>query len=218
MQELGVDLATTYRAQERAQDNVANLQFYSRDQIFINIAKEVYIKNYTLLYSTVSNNFKVETYLQKRYYLEFYIRTQVELLVDSKLARGSLQVITYLQVTIRDLVGLTLLIKLYRQENINRLVYLQFYSTIKLLFNISKIYVFNNQAVKNLALNPSYVCLLQKQGSRISFNKKSYIASYLYSKKYTTINLRDSQQQLYRPYKEYYVSLAIIDKIYKLQQ
>ena len=73
-------------------------------------------------------------------------------------------------------------------------MYSQFYGTIKLLFNVSKVYVFNNKVVKNLALNPSYVCLLQKQGSRISFNKKSYIASYLYSKKRATINFRDSQR------------------------
>ena len=71
-------------------------------------------------------------------------------------------------------------------------MYSQFYGTIKLLFNVSKVYVFNNKVVKNLALNPSYVCLLQKQGSGISFNKKSCIAFYLYSKKCTTINLRDS--------------------------
>ena len=73
-------------------------------------------------------------------------------------------------------------------------MYFQFYSTIKLLFNVFKVYVFNNKVVKNLSLNPSYVCLLQKQVSRISFNKKSYIASYLYSKKRATINFRDSQR------------------------
>ena len=95
-------------------------------------------------------------------------------------------------------------------------MYSQFYGTIKLLFNVSKVYVFNNKVVKNLALNPSYVCLLQKQGSGISFNKKSCIASYLYSKKRAAINLRDSQRQSYGTREEYCVSLAIIDEIYKL--
>ena len=97
-------------------------------------------------------------------------------------------------------------------------MYSQFYGTIKLLFNVSKVYVFNNKVVKNLALNPSYVCLLQKQGSGISFNKKSCIASYLYSKKRAAINLRDSQRQSYVTREEYHVSLAIIDKICKLWQ
>jgi hypothetical protein len=48
-----------------------------------------------------------------------------------------------------------------RLENLNRLVYSQFYANIKTLFNISKVYVFNNKALNNLALDASYVQLLQ---------------------------------------------------------
>ena len=63
IEELGINIVTTYKAQERAQNKVANLHFYSIDCIFINIAKEVSLKNYILLYNTILNNFKAETYL-----------------------------------------------------------------------------------------------------------------------------------------------------------
>ncbi|KAJ4330306.1 hypothetical protein N0V95_010077 [Ascochyta clinopodiicola] len=117
----------------------------------------------------------------------------------------------------QDLIGLTLSTKPRRQENIDRLVYLQFYSTIKSLFNVSKVYVFDNQAVENLALDPGYVRSLQKQGGSISFNKKSCAAAYVHSKKRAAINLRDSQQQSYGTREEHCVSLAIMDEMCHLK-
>ena len=114
--------------------------------------------------------------------------------------------------------GLTLLTKPRRQENIDGLVYSQFYGTIKSLFNVSKVYVFDNEAVENLALNPGYVRSLQKQGGGISFNEKSCMASYLHSKKRAAINLRDSQRQSYGTREEHRVSLAMIDEICELWQ
>ncbi|KAJ4333398.1 hypothetical protein N0V95_009434 [Ascochyta clinopodiicola] len=113
----------------------------------------------------------------------------------------------------RDSMGLTLLTKPRGQENMDRLVYLQFYSTIKSPFDVSKVYVFDNQAMENLALNPGYVRSLQKQGGGISFNEKSCAAAYVYSKKRAAINLRDSQRQSYGTREEHCVSLAIIDKM-----
>jgi hypothetical protein len=44
-----------------------------------------------------------------------------------------------------------------RQENLDRLAYLQFYATIKSPFNVSKVYVLNNQAIENLTLDLNYV-------------------------------------------------------------
>ncbi|KAJ4332220.1 hypothetical protein N0V95_009712 [Ascochyta clinopodiicola] len=140
MEELGVSLATTYRAWETAWSEVADPQFYSRS-------------------------------------------------------------------------CLTLSTKPRGQENIDGLVYSQFYGTIKSLFDVSKVYVFNNQAVENLALDPGYVRSLQKQGGGISFNKKSCAAAYVHSKKRAAINLRDSQQQSYSTREEHRVSLAMMDEM-----
>ncbi|KAJ4330976.1 hypothetical protein N0V95_009970, partial [Ascochyta clinopodiicola] len=213
MEEPGVGLATTYWAWETAWSEVANLQFYSRSCTFINIAKEVSLKDHVLLYDAVADDFKAETFLWKRCCLESYTRTRVKLLADGKQARGSPQVTTYLWATMRDLMGLTLSTKPRRQENMDGLVYLQFYGTIKLLFDVSKVYVFDNQAVENLALNPGYVRSLQKQGGGISFNKKSCAAAYVHSKKCAAINLRDSQRQSYGTREEHRVSLAMIDEM-----
>jgi hypothetical protein len=40
------------------------------------------------------------------------------------------------------------------------LVYSQFYALIKTPFDTAKAYVFDNELLKNLVLDPSYICLL----------------------------------------------------------
>ena len=51
---------------------------------------------------------------------------------------------TYPFVTIRDVMDLTLSTAPRGQENLDRLMYLQFYGTIKTPFDVTKVYVFNN--------------------------------------------------------------------------
>jgi hypothetical protein len=46
---------------------------------------------------------------------------------------------------------------LYREESMDRLIYSQFYTLIKTLFDLAKVYVFNNDSVENLALDLGYI-------------------------------------------------------------
>ena len=80
------NLVLIYKSQEEVQAKAIDLQFYSRDYTFINIAKEVTLEDYILLYYSIPNNFKVETFLQKYYYLEAYAYTRIKFLEDSKQA------------------------------------------------------------------------------------------------------------------------------------
>ena len=80
------NLVLIYKSQEEAQAKAVDLQFYSRDRTFINIAKEVTLEDYALLYNSVPNNFKAETFLQKRCCLEAYAYTRIKFLEDSKQA------------------------------------------------------------------------------------------------------------------------------------
>ena len=68
-------------------------------------------------------------------------------------------------------------------------MYSQFYATVKSPFNVTKVFVFNNKSLKNLALDPGYVRSLQKQGGGVSFNEKKLVTSYLHAKGRAGANL-----------------------------
>ncbi|KAN0090652.1 hypothetical protein V8E51_013788 [Hyaloscypha variabilis] len=67
------------------------------------------------------------------------------------------------EATMRDTVGQTMFASLHRQESRDGLIYSQFYGLIKTPFNSSKVYVFNNNSVENLALDPGYIRSLYKK-------------------------------------------------------
>ena len=118
----------------------------------------------------------------------------------------------------RDTIGQTLFAMLHRKESLDSLVYSQFYSLIKTLFNTAKTYVFSNKSLENLALNPKYIKSLQQKSGSASFSKAVCEFAYLYGKMRARANLIDSQQKLYRIQKEHQISLSIIEEIQKLQQ
>jgi hypothetical protein len=64
---------------------------------------------------------------------------------------------------------------------------------IKTLFDLAKVYVFNNDSVENLALDLGYIWLLQQEGRAITFSKAVCKFAYLYSKKQAYTNLVDNQ-------------------------
>ena len=115
----------------------------------------------------------------------------------------------------RDSISQTIFAILYRKKSTDRLIYSQFYSLIKGLFNISKTYIFNNKSLKNLALDPRYIQLLQQKGGSIMFSKAIYKFSYLYRKRRAYGNLINNQQKLYGIREEHRISLTMVGKIYK---
>jgi hypothetical protein len=89
----------------------------------------------------------------------------------------------------QDIASKTLFTAPHGQESKDRLIYSQFYKLIKTPFNLSKVYVFNNDFIKNIALDLGYIRSLQQEGGRITFSKAVYKFSYLYSKKRAFANL-----------------------------
>ncbi|KAK6591326.1 hypothetical protein H4I96_12434, partial [Botrytis cinerea] len=72
------------------------------------------------------------------------------------------------------------------------LVYSQFYGLIKTPFDASKVYVFDNDSVENLALDPGYIRALQQAGGGITFSKAVAEFGYNHSKKRARVNLIDN--------------------------
>lgn len=206
--------AYTYWERRWAED--VDLQFCSRDRTFVDIAKSVTSKDSALPYDAVPDSFEAETYLWKRCCLDSYARTRVKLREDGRRARGSPQVTTYPWATMRDTMGQTLSTVPRAQENLDGLVYSQFYATVKSPFDVTKVFVFDNESLENLALDPGYVRSLQKQGGGVSFNEKKLVTSYLHAKGRARANLQDNERRSYGVREEHRVSLAMMDEICEL--
>ncbi|OBT72510.1 hypothetical protein VF21_08650, partial [Pseudogymnoascus sp. 05NY08] len=74
----------------------------------------------------------------------------------------------------------------------DRYVYGQFYNLVKGPFNAAKVYIFNNDSLETIALNPAYVQSLHKVSRAAAFSQKACLTSYLYSKTRAHVNLADS--------------------------
>ena len=72
------------------------------------------------------------------------------------------------------------------------LIYSQFYSLIKIPFDVAKVYIFNNEALENLALDLAYIQTLQHMVKVVAFSSKVCEISYLYSKSCANVNLQDN--------------------------
>ncbi|CAE7221502.1 hypothetical protein PTTW11_11432 [Pyrenophora teres f. teres] len=207
------DLTAAYGRWEDAWAEAAHPQFYSRDRTFVDIAKTITSEDYAYPYEAVPDGFEAETYLWKRCCLESYARTRVKLLENGNRARGSPRVTTYPWATMRDSMGQTLTSMPRGQENMDGLVYSQFYGNIKTPFDDSKVYVFDNQALENLALDPGYVRSLQQQGGNVAFSENVCKGAYLHSKGRAFSNLQDNQRKSYGIREEHRVSLTMMDDI-----
>ncbi|KAF7441634.1 hypothetical protein A1F99_140680 [Pyrenophora tritici-repentis] len=185
----------------------------ARDRTFVDIAKTITSEDYAYPYEAVPDGFEAETYLWKRCCLESYARTRVKLLENGNRARGSPRVTTYPWATMRDSMGQTLTSMPRGQENMDGLVYSQFYGNIKTPFDDSKVYVFDNQALENLALDPGYARSLQQQGGNVAFSENVCKGAYLHSKGRAFSNLRDNQRKSYGIREEHRVSLTMMDDI-----
>ncbi|KAH7339209.1 hypothetical protein BKA66DRAFT_581921 [Pyrenochaeta sp. MPI-SDFR-AT-0127] len=98
----------------------------------------------------------------------------------------------------RDSTGQTLFAVPHGQENIDGLVYSQFYALIKTPFDTSKTYVFHYDALENLALDPGYVRSLWQQGGGVNFSSKVCQLAYLHGKRRAHANLVDNRWKSYR--------------------
>ncbi|KFZ22967.1 hypothetical protein V502_02555 [Pseudogymnoascus sp. VKM F-4520 (FW-2644)] len=82
-------------------------------------------------------------------------------------------------------------------------------------FDSAKVYVFDNDSVENLALDPGYVRSLQQEGGVTTFSKGVCEFAYLSSKKRAHANLLDNRWRLYGIREEHRISLSMMEEIYQ---
>jgi len=140
---------------------VADPQFYNKDRTYIDLAKQVTSEDSTLPYDHIPEDHEAEVFLWKKCCLDTYAKSRVVLNTDGSRAKGTPKRTVYPWATMRDTAGQTLFATPHGQESRDGLIYSQFYGLIKTPFDSSKVYVFDNDSVENLALDPGYIQSLQ---------------------------------------------------------
>ncbi|TGO31559.1 hypothetical protein BHYA_0526g00010 [Botrytis hyacinthi] len=189
-------------------------QFYNRDRTYIDLAKQIISEDSALLYDYKPEDYEAEVYLWKKCCLEAYAKTWVVLNANGSPAKGNPKCTVYPWAAMRDTAGQTMFAVPNGGENRDGLIYSQFYGLIKMPFDSFKVYVFENDLVENLALDPGYIQSLQQEGGGITFSKVRCESSYLHSKMRASTNLVDNCGKSYRIREEHRISLTIMEDIY----
>ncbi|KAK6591437.1 hypothetical protein H4I95_05690 [Botrytis cinerea] len=193
-------------------------QFYNPDRTFVDLAKQVTSQDSALPFAHIPANHEAEVFLWKKCCLEAYAKSRVALEADGRTARGNPKRTVYPWATMRDTIGQTLFAVPHGQENMDGLVYSQFYGLIKTPFDASKVYVFDNDSVENLALDPGYIRALQQAGGGITFSKAVAEFGYNHSKKRARVNLIDNHAKSYGIREEHRISQTMMKEIYQQWQ
>ncbi|KAF2628000.1 hypothetical protein BU25DRAFT_299317, partial [Macroventuria anomochaeta] len=207
------DLSTTFCKWQNSWSRVTDPQFCSKDSTFVDLGKQVTSEDSNLLHNTVPSMHKAEVFLWKKCCLDAYHRSRVVLLADNKPARGNPHCTVYPFATTRDSTNQTLFASPSGKERADGLVYSQFYGLIKTPFDTSKAYIFQQDAVENLALDPGYIRSLQQEGGGITFSQAVCEKAYLHMKQRAHVNLRDNLQRSYGIREEHRISLTMMEEI-----
>ena len=150
-------LTQAYDSWQARWSEVTDPQFYNQDRTFVDLAKQVTSEDSALPYDNIPGHHEAEVFLWKKCCLEAYAKSRVVLNADGSHAKGNPKRTVYPWATMRDTVGQTMFAAPHGQESRDGLVYSQFYALVKTPFDSSKVYVFDNDSIENLALDPRYI-------------------------------------------------------------
>ncbi|KAL5344208.1 hypothetical protein ACLOAV_010826 [Pseudogymnoascus australis] len=208
-------LTQAYEVWEQRWSDATNPEFYNKDQKYVDLAKQVTSKDSAVPYDQIPEDHEADVFLWKKCCLDAYSRTRAVVNVDGSKAKGNPRQTAYSWATMRDTMGLTLFAAPRGAETRDGLIYSQFYGSIKTPFDSSKVYVFDNDSVENLAFDPGYVRSLQQEGGGITFSKGVCEFAYLSSKKRAHANLLDNRWRSYGVREEHRISLSMMEEIYQ---
>ncbi|KFZ25087.1 hypothetical protein V502_00434, partial [Pseudogymnoascus sp. VKM F-4520 (FW-2644)] len=206
-----------------------NAKFLNKEQVYVNVGKQVTSPSTQLLTQHRADEASAaKTYLYCQCCLgSFFKRWKTMASVSaSATATASASTATspmftcvsYMWATLQDAGGQTVAAAPLSQAFQDGYIYGQFYNVVKSPFDAAKVYIFNNNSLKNIALDPAYVRSLYKAGGATAFSQKASLTSYLYSKRRAHVNLADCRSKLYGTQEEHRISLCMAEEILRLWQ
>lgn len=214
LESLRSSLTTAFDVWQQRWSEATDPEFYNKDRTYVDLGKQISSEDSALPYDQVGEDREAEVFLWKKCCLDAYARTRVVLNPDGSKARGSPKRTTYTWAAMRDTTGQTLFAAPQGREAKDGLIYTQFYVKIKTPFDSAKVYVFDNDSVENLALDPGYLRSLWQEGGAVTFSKGVCQFAYLHSKQRAYANLMDNRWRSYGTREEHRISLAMMEEIY----
>jgi hypothetical protein len=208
-------LNAAYDGWENQWSQATDPQFYNKDRTFVDLAKQVTSEDSALPYDRILADHEAEVFLWKKCCLDAYAKTRIVLNADGSSAKGNPRRTIYRWATMRDTMDQTLFAAPSGEESRDGLIYSQFYALNKTPFDTSKVYVFDNESLENLALDPGYVRSLQQEGGGITFSTAVCEFGYLHSKKRAYANLVDNRWKSYGVREEHRISVTMMEEIYQ---
>jgi hypothetical protein len=213
LEHMDASLTAAYGRWGECWSRVTDPQFHNKDRTFVDLGKQVTSEDSALPYDRLPDSHEAEVFLWRKCCLDAYARTREVFNPNGSRAKGNPRRTTYPWATMRDTMGQTLFSLPRGKESVDGLIYSQFYGLIKTPFDTSKAYVFHNESLENLALDPGYIRSLQQEGSGVSFSKAVCEFAYLHSKKRAHANLTDNRWKSYGIREEHRVSLGMMEEI-----
>ena len=217
LESMGANIGLTemYDKWEQRWAAAVDEQFFNKNRTYVDLAKQTTSEDSALPFDRLSASHEAEVFLWKRCCLDAYAQTRTLLKPDGSKAKGNPKRTTYPWATMRDTMGQTLFAAPQGGETQDGLIYSQFYGLIKTPFDSTKVYIFDNDAVENLSLDPGYIRSLQQEGGGITFSKGVCQFAYLHSKRRAYANLLDNQWRSYGIREEHRISLTMMEEIYQ---
>ncbi|KAJ8063452.1 hypothetical protein OCU04_007328 [Sclerotinia nivalis] len=154
---MDANLIQVYNGWKTKWSEVTDAQFYNQDRMFVDFAKQVISEDSALPYNHIPEDHETEIFLWKKCCLKAYTKSRVVLDADNSPAKGNPKRTIYPWAIMRDTIDQTLFAVPNGQESRDGLIYSQHYTLIKILFDSSKVYVFDNDSVENLTLDFGYI-------------------------------------------------------------
>jgi hypothetical protein len=184
---------------------VTDDRFYRRQKVYIDIGKQ------TITRSPLGPN--AEVFLNRKCCAETYFQRRSQHITDTTGKEHGLKRTVYQWAGLRDVVDHTIVPVPSRSTEVGEHPYTQFYSLTKVPGDAAGAYLFQNQALENLALDPEYVNSLKREGSATSFSWTVCMNSYLYSKDRARIIFTEGRERSYGCREEHRASMAVMDKV-----
>lgn len=206
-----------------------NAEFLNKEQVYVDVGKQVTSPS-AKLPGQQDRTCLAETFLYRRCCLESFTKRWKAMASASATASASASAsasaatssmftcVPYMWATLRDAGSQTVAAAPSSQAFRDGYVYSQFYNLVKGPFDAAKVYIFNNDSLETIALDPAYVRSLHKVGGAAAFSQKACLTSYLYSKTRAHVNLADCRSKSYGTREEHRLSLHMVEEILCLWQ
>jgi hypothetical protein len=188
-------------------DDAIDANFLDPDQVWLDVGKEVCAPPSFLWYQDAGDQ-KAETYLWRPCCLDAYWQWSLH----GSSPRQSLRS-TYQTAFLRDAVGMTLLSGRRSPSRQQGLIYSQFYTSQKEIFDAAKKFPFQDGALESLALDPKIRAGWQHAGGSQNHRPETLEKSYLGSKARCASGITGSMQKSFGTREEHRMTLTLARRL-----